>query len=98
LAGRLDLPSFEVNPSPYFAVNWSGDPLDYVDPLKDVEATVLEINSGLRSRRSAISERGGSIEEVDAEIAADRVREASLGLDFRPQPVAPPAQPPEPKP
>ncbi len=92
LSGQFDLPGFADEPESYFAVNWAADPLDFVDPLKDVQAEILAIQAGLKSRRQAISERGGSIEQVDAEIAADRAREKSLGLSF--STAAVPPQPP----
>ena len=61
---------------------------DYVDPKKDVEAEILAINAGLKSRRQAISERGYDAEQVDAEIAADKARTDALGLSFgAPSPV-----------
>lgn len=53
-----------------------------VDPLKDTEATVAEIEAGLTSRAKAVAERGWNIETLDAEISADRAREAGLGLNF----------------
>ena len=53
-----------------------------VDPAKDAEATVAEIAAGLTSRSKAVAERGWSIDDLDAEIAADRAREARLGLSF----------------
>ena len=43
-----------------------------VDPLKDTQATVAEIEAGLTSRRKAVAERGWSIEELDEEIAAEK--------------------------
>ncbi|MFD1703361.1 hypothetical protein ACFSCV_10135 [Methylopila henanensis] len=53
-----------------------------MDPQKAIEADVAEINAGLASRRQKVAERGWSVEELDAEIAADREREAALGLSF----------------
>jgi len=53
-----------------------------VDPQKDVEATVAELGAGLTSRAKAVAERGWSIADLDAEIAADRAREKGLGLSF----------------
>lgn len=92
LAGRLDLPGFEANPKAYLSANWAADPLDFVDPEKDVTAEIFAIGAGLKSRRQSISERGGSIEETDAEIAADNARAKALGLNFVtavPQPPTP---------
>ncbi|MBM7851338.1 lambda family phage portal protein [Methylopila capsulata] len=59
-----------------------------VDPQKDVEADVSEINAGLASRRQKVAARGWAVEELDADIAADRKREESLGLVFGVQPAA----------
>ncbi|MFU8779330.1 MAG: phage portal protein, partial [Roseovarius sp.] len=39
--------------------------------------------AGLKSRTQAIAERGYDAEQVDREIAAERARERTLGLDFR---------------
>jgi capsid protein len=41
-----------------------------------------QIEAGLKSRRQALAERGYDAEQVDAEIAADKAREKSLGLSF----------------
>jgi lambda family phage portal protein len=59
-----------------------------VDPAKDAEATVAELAAGLTSRSKAVAERGWSIDDLDAEIAADRAREARLGLAFGAAPAA----------
>jgi capsid protein len=62
---------------------------DWVDPAKDVAAEVAAINAGLMSRRQAVAARGYDLEQLDAEIAADNERAASLGLSFN---TSPPAQ------
>jgi capsid protein len=54
-----------------------------VDPLKDANAEIAQIEAGLKSRTQAIAERGYDAEQVDREIAAERARERALGLDFR---------------
>jgi len=63
-------------------VEWLPPRWQQVDPAKDVEATVAEIDAGLVSRKQAVAERGWNVEELDAEIAADRQREQALGLSF----------------
>ena len=50
---------------------------------RDAAAEILQIEAGLKSRTQAIAERGYDAEQVDREIAAERKREAELGLDFR---------------
>jgi len=61
-------------------VEWLPPRWAQVDPLKDTEATVAEIDAGLTSRKKAVAERGWNIDELDQEIASDRVRESRLGL------------------
>jgi lambda family phage portal protein len=67
-------------------VEWFPPALPWVDPLKDVEATKTEIESGLTSRRHAVARRGYDVEDLDDEIAADKAREQLLGLNFQTQP------------
>ena len=73
---------FDRDPAAYLACEWLPPKFDYVDPKKDVEAEILAINAGLKSRTQAISERGYDAEQVDAEIAADKARSDALGLNF----------------
>lgn len=56
--------------------------LPWVDPLKDIQATREAIEVGLTSRKQAVATLGYDIAALDREIAADRQREASLGLAF----------------
>ncbi len=76
LSGNLD-PAEDL-----FRVDWIMPRPMQVDPLKDTEAVREMLALGLMSRRQAVAELGWSIEELDAEIAADREREAALGLTF----------------
>lgn len=76
----------------YCAVNWIPPGWDWVDPENDVYADAQAIASGLKSRREVVAARGYDIEQLDAEIAADRQRQQQLGLDFS-QPIAKPAKP-----
>lgn len=70
-------------------VEWLPPRWAQVDPLKDTEATVAEMEAGLTSRKKAVAERGWTVDELDAEIAADRERESRLGLSFgAPAPTA----------
>ncbi|SFJ73848.1 phage portal protein [Celeribacter neptunius] len=65
-----------------FEVEWIAPKQPWVDPQKDSSATISLIENGLMSRRQAVAELGYSIEQLDAEIAADRERETTLGLEF----------------
>lgn len=83
LAGALRLPGYDRLRAEYLACNWLPTKWDWVDPLKDANAEIAQIEAGLKSRTQAIAERGYDAEQVDAEIARERDRERRLGLDFR---------------
>ena len=83
LAGAIDLPRYDTERRQYLACDWLPTKWDWIDPAKDAAAEILQIEAGLKSRTQAIAERGYDAEQVDREIAAERKREAALGLDFR---------------
>jgi capsid protein len=83
LSDALVLPRYEVDRSRLLAANWLPTKWDWVDPLKDANAEIAQIEAGLKSRTQAIAERGYDAEQVDREISAERGRERLLGLDFR---------------
>jgi lambda family phage portal protein len=66
------------------AAKFFGRRWPYVNPLQDAQADILRVNAGLTSRGRVIAEsdRGGDVEEVDAEIASDRKIDESHDLDF----------------
>lgn len=92
LSGAIRLPSYEARRAEYQACKWLPPKWQWVDPLKDINAEIAEIEAGLKSRGQAASERGFDVEELDEEIAADREREQRLKLDFR-RPGSPAADP-----
>lgn len=83
LSGALRLPDYEAQRAAYLAADWLPTKWDWVDPLKDANAEIAQIEAGLKSRTQAIAERGYDAEQVDRQIAAERARERKLGLDFR---------------
>ncbi|RBI69901.1 phage portal protein [Roseovarius sp. TE539] len=83
LSGALALPDYEANRSRLLTADWLPTKWDWVDPLKDANAEIAQIEAGLKSRTQAIAERGYDAEQVDREIAAEHARERALGLDFR---------------
>src|SRR3546814_685424 len=64
------------------AVEWLPPAWLQVDPAKAAQADAAELAAGLTSRRKLVAARGWSIDDLDGEIAADRAREAALGLSF----------------
>ncbi|MBA4337786.1 MAG: phage portal protein [Hyphomonas sp.] len=82
LSGTLEASDFESAQRDYLAVEWIMPRPMQVDPAKDVQATRDMLDAGLMSRRQAVAEQGWNVETLDAEIAADKAREAELGLTF----------------
>ncbi len=83
LSGALELTGYDSQRRHYQACAWLPTKWDWIDPMKDASAEILQIDAGLKSRTQAISERGYDAEQVDREIATERKRELALGLDFR---------------
>ena len=73
------------------AVEWVTPRRDWVDPLKDAQATREALDVGLTSRRREVAALGWDVEQLDAEIAADHEREKALGLTLGtpPAPISP---------
>lgn len=80
LTGELDAPDGDA--ADYLAAEFYPPAQPWVDPLKDAEAESALIAAGLKSRRQAVAAQGYDVEALDSEIAADRAREAALGLSF----------------
>lgn len=76
-----DLDARDFGPD-YLAAEHYPPAVPWLDPAKDMAAAREALDAGLMSRRQAVAERGYNIEALDAEIAADRAREAALGLNF----------------
>ena len=55
----------------YASVDMRGPGIDWIDPKKESEADVNNINNGLKSRHQVIREHNGDPRQVDRELAAD---------------------------
>lgn len=77
-SGRLDAPAD-------IRCDWIMPRPLQVDPQKDLEALKTALELGLTSRSAAINELGWNADDLDRDIAADRAREAELGLTFTPK-------------
>lgn len=53
---------------------------EHIHPVQDPQGKILEVQGGLRSRSSVISDRGDDPTDVDNERADDLAREKELGL------------------
>lgn len=63
-------------------VRWITPRWDWIDPLKDLQAEKLAVDSGFKPRSDVIEEMGNDAPEVDRLIAADQARASELGLKF----------------
>ena len=80
LRGDLAADGFEAAPDLFTGAEFYPPPMPWIDPQKDVAAIREAIDARLMSRRQAVALAGYNVETLDAEIAADRQREAALGL------------------
>jgi len=94
LSGALKMPNGSALPAAklekFNAPDWKPRRWPWVDPLKDMQASVLAVEKGFQSRRHIISEAGDDIEDVFSDDAADKQLAADYGLDF-PKDIQPPA-------
>jgi lambda family phage portal protein len=61
---------------------WQGRRWAWVDPLKDIEATIAAINNGLMSRTEAAAQQGRDLYDVWAQLQKEQDDAKSLGLNF----------------
>lgn len=80
LSGELVLDSRD--PSRFLDGKWEPRGWPWVDPLKDVQASILGIGAGLRTRDRIIGEEGGDVEEVFEQIKREKELAEQYGLEF----------------
>ena len=80
LSGQVELP--DSNYTRYAAARFVPRGWPWVDPLKDMQATLLAINNGLASRTEALAEQGMDIDEVYETLQQEKKLAESYGLDF----------------
>jgi 3-dehydroquinate dehydratase len=78
LSGRLGLPFEKI--TKFNQPEFQGKRWAWVDPKKDMEASILGIRSGQTPLRKVVSENGGDIYDVLRSIKADNDLAASLGV------------------
>lgn len=79
---NIDPADYNENPEKYRACSWNGPAWDWVDPLKDVTATLMAIRGGLTSRQREVRKRNSNTETIDAENAEDLLRAELLDLAY----------------
>lgn len=79
-SGALNLPNYATERSRYLAIDWIAPKWSWVDPLKEVNADLIEVRAGFKPRSEAAGERGWSIEQLDEEISKGNASADSYGL------------------
>lgn len=81
-SGAISLPGYARNLRVMQRVKWITPKWDWVDPLKDMQAEKLAVDSGFQARSDVIEGRGEEPVATDERIKADHDRERELGLEF----------------
>jgi lambda family phage portal protein len=79
LTGALAL---EGHASRWFDIEWRPRGWAWVDPLKDGQANVLEVDNGFNSRTRVLAENGLDFEDVLAELAYEQEAAEKVGVVF----------------
>jgi len=64
LNGRLNLPGYFANPTKYTNVKWITPTMEQIDPLKEFQADLLKMRSGVKSPQEVIKTSGGDPQKV----------------------------------
>ncbi len=77
LSGQLDL---RLQTPEYFRVEWQPRGWPWVDPLKDIQASVLAVEQGFDSRKRVVGEQGRDLEEVFDDLKAEQALAKEKGI------------------
>ena len=80
LSDALQLPA--TKETKFRAIEWKPRRWSFVDPLKDVQANVIAVQNGFKSRRGVVAEAGGDFEAVVDEISQDQDLAEGMGVEF----------------
>jgi lambda family phage portal protein len=80
LAGQL--PGVRLADLDQITAKWFPRGWAWVDPQKEINATVTAINNGLDSRTRTVAEEGIDFADLVAELAAENAMAAAAGLNF----------------
>ncbi|MDR5867292.1 phage portal protein [Halomonas koreensis] len=81
-SGALVRPDYWRNRARYLAIDWIAPKWEWVDPLKEVTADLMEVRAGFAPRSEKAGERGWALDQLDAEIAKSHQSADDNGLVF----------------
>ncbi|GHA85385.1 phage portal protein [Modicisalibacter luteus] len=79
-SGALVIPDYWARRAGLLAIDWIASKWQWVDPLKEVTADLLEVRAGFKPRTEAAAERSWSIDQLDAEISKGNASADHHGL------------------
>ena len=80
LVGKIPFKMTKYNK--FSNVKWIARGWDWVDPLKDVQANVLAIKSGLKTLTEVVGEQGKDYEDVLDQVAIEKEMADKVGVSF----------------
>lgn len=83
--GYIDLRGFLSSPvarRAWLKSSWMGPGRGWVDPVKEIQAAMFRISSGLSSLRDEAAEQGKDWEELLEQIKTEREKLTELGISF----------------
>lgn len=86
---------FYANRTEYLRATWMGGGWGWVDPVKEVGASIAAILAGLSTHAKELAAQGEDFEETFEQLARERGFAADLGLSFAAPQTASPAAPAE---
>ena len=78
LKGTIPATAYMADRDSFDTAKWLPPAWAWVDPLKDIIAAVVAMKNRLRSRSDIVAEQGFDVEDLDAEIAADKFLEGAI--------------------
>jgi lambda family phage portal protein len=69
-----------INFDSLMEIRWQAKSWNWVDPLKDIQASIQAINAGLKTNSEVIAEQGGDIEDVYDQLAYEQQLAKEKGL------------------
>ena len=71
-----------INFDSLMEIRWQAKSWNWVDPLKDIQASIQAIDAGLKTNSEVIAEQGGDIEDVYDQLAYEQQLAKDKGLNL----------------
>lgn len=82
-AGVISLPR-DLRQDSLYDAEYRGPVMPWIDPQKEANANLVQVQAGFKSRSQVIRERGGNPRDLDAEVRRERERTGDLQFTSAP--------------